>query len=471
MYQRKTGLQNLMIIGCDCLCIVLSLMLANYIRNHRVIGTGNFRTQFLLLCGVCLCTHLLVNLFFRVNHNFFIRGIFHELLITFRNNIIILLFVIAALYYLKIGAVYSRLALLYFLVIDSVMMWIVRQFIKRGMPFLYKHILDRKKLLIIADQNHASDLLYDLKETNEYTYEIVGIILTDPNGMSEYEGIPVVSDIESAIEYCTTATVDEVIVASDDKNVAVKGQILLIMEALSEMGVAIHYEMGVPELNGSHTKVLSQFGRFYTITYANKIAPIGQMMLKYIMDIVGGIVGCIFLVLMTIIIGPVIKINSPGPVFFKQPRIGRNGRVFNIYKFRSMYIDAEERKKDLMKDNEMTGLVFKMENDPRITGVGKFLRKTSLDEWPQFINVLKGDMSLVGTRPPTLDEFEKYSPYHKKRLSFRPGITGLWQVSGRNDISDFEEIVRMDVAYIDNWSIYLDVKIILKTIGAAISGR
>ena len=135
-----------------------------------------------------------------------------------------------------------------------------------------------------------------------------------------------------------------------------------------------------------------------------------------------------------------------------------------MYKFRSVYIVGEERKKELMAQNEMNGLMFKMEDDPRITKVGKFLRKTSLDEFPQFINILKGDMSLVGTRPPTLDEFEQYKTYHKKRLSFRPGLTGMWQVSGRSDITDFEEIVRLDVEYINNWSVSLDIKILIKTV-------
>ena len=181
------------------------------------------------------------------------------------------------------------------------------------------------------------------------------------------------------------------------------------------------------------------------------------------LDLVGALVGCVFLGILTVIVGPMIKLESPGPIFFAQKRVGRNGRIFKMYKFRSMYADAEERKKELMAQNEMNGLMFKMENDPRITKTGAFLRKTSLDEFPQFINILKGDMSLVGTRPPTLDEFAQYSPYHKKRLSFRPGLTGIWQVSGRSDITDFEEIVKLDVEYIDNWSFWLDIKILLKT--------
>lgn len=185
--------------------------------------------------------------------------------------------------------------------------------------------------------------------------------------------------------------------------------------------------------------------------------------MKPLLDLVGALVGCVFLGILTVIVGPMIKLESPGPIFFAQKRVGRNGRIFKMYKFRSMYADAEERKKELMAQNEMNGLMFKMENDPRITKTGDFLRKTSLDEFPQFINILKGDMSLVGTRPPTLDEFAQYSPYHKKRLSFRPGLTGMWQVSGRSDITDFEEIVKLDVEYIDNWSFWLDIKILLKT--------
>ena len=207
------------------------------------------------------------------------------------------------------------------------------------------------------------------------------------------------------------------------------------------------------------------------ITYANRIVPSGQLVLKRIMDIVGALAGCAALLLIMVIFGPLIKLESPGPMFFSQKRVGRNGRVFKMYKFRSMYADAEERKKELMAKNEMKGLMFKMEHDPRITKIGAFMRKTSLDEFPQFINILMGDMSLVGTRPPTLDEFAQYSPYHKKRLSFRPGLTGMWQVSGRSDITDFEEIVRLDVEYIDHWSIGLDMKILLKTLLAVFAGR
>lgn len=188
------------------------------------------------------------------------------------------------------------------------------------------------------------------------------------------------------------------------------------------------------------------------------------------MDIAGALVGLLITGVVGIFLAPVLLLESPGSLIFCQNRVGVNGRIFKFYKFRSMYVDAEERKKELMAQNEVQGLMFKMEHDPRITKVGAFIRKTSIDELPQFWNVLKGDMSLVGTRPPTVDEYEQYTGYQKRRISFRPGITGLWQISGRSDIKDFDEVVKLDLEYIDNWSLLLDLKIICKTILVVFKG-
>jgi lipopolysaccharide/colanic/teichoic acid biosynthesis glycosyltransferase len=199
------------------------------------------------------------------------------------------------------------------------------------------------------------------------------------------------------------------------------------------------------------------------------------------MDILGGLVGCLLTGIICIFIGPAIYIQSPGPIFFTQWRIGKNGKKFKMYKFRSMYMDAEERKKEYMAQNKISdGLMFKMEDDPRIIGsekkdrngrprgIGNFIRNTSLDEFPQFWNVLKGDMSLVGTRPPTVDEWERYDLHHRVRMSVKPGITGMWQVSGRSKITDFEEVVRLDTEYIRNWSWMLDIQILLKTVAVVL---
>lgn len=215
------------------------------------------------------------------------------------------------------------------------------------------------------------------------------------------------------------------------------------------------------------------------LTSSVRVASSWQVMMKRLMDICGGLVGLLLTGILTIFLGPVIYIASPGPIFFSQIRIGKNGKRFKIYKFRSMYVDAEKRKKDLMDKNEMNGLMFKMEADPRIIGsgpdgtrhgLGWFIRKTSLDEFPQFWNVLKGDMSLVGTRPPTEDEWIQYKPYHRARLAVKPGLTGMWQVSGRSDITDFEEVVKLDMKYVKNWCFGMDIKILFKTVFVVLAG-
>ncbi len=189
-----------------------------------------------------------------------------------------------------------------------------------------------------------------------------------------------------------------------------------------------------------------------------------QILFKRIFDIIGSIIGIGILIAFYPLLAILIKLTSRGPIFFKQVRVGKNGKRFVIYKFRSMTADAEDRKTILENQNELNGAVFKIKNDPRITPIGRVMRKVSLDELPQFINVLKGEMSLVGTRPPTPEEVGKYQKWHHRRISIRPGITGMWQVSGRNAIRDFDEIVKLDLKYIDSWNIWLDIVIIFKTI-------
>ncbi len=196
-----------------------------------------------------------------------------------------------------------------------------------------------------------------------------------------------------------------------------------------------------------------------------------QLLLKRSLDMIGATVGVGLNLLLFPFIALAIKLDSPGPIFFRQTRVGENGRRFSLYKYRSMSQDAEARKQGLMTQNELNGAVFKITNDPRVTRVGNFLRKTSLDELPQFWNVLIGNMSLVGTRPPTPNEVKEYDLHHHRRLSIKPGITGLWQVSGRNKITDFNEIVKLDTQYIDQWSLGLDFKILSKTFMVIWSGK
>ena len=269
------------------------------------------------------------------------------------------------------------------------------------------------------------------------------------------------------MEDVTLMAMDEVFIYAPE---ITQKQLQVILNGFDEMGVNCHYCLELPGTHGERSKV-DDFGGYSVLTYTRFQSSYKRLLIKRVMDIVGGLVGMLITLVFFPFVAIAIKLDSPGPVLFSQIRIGRNGRRFKIYKFRSMYIDAEERKKELEKQNEMQGLMFKMENDPRITKVGKFIRKTSIDELPQFYNVVKGDMSLVGTRPPTEDEFEKYNQYYRRRISMTPGLTGLWQVSGRSDIEDFDDVVKYDLEYIDGWSLTLDIKILLRTVWVVIAGR
>jgi exopolysaccharide biosynthesis polyprenyl glycosylphosphotransferase len=214
---------------------------------------------------------------------------------------------------------------------------------------------------------------------------------------------------------------------------------------------------------------IERFEGDYVITFFREQMLL-QLLLKRVMDIVVSLVGLIVLSPLLVIVALIIRFTSPGPVLFAQERVGMNKRLFKLYKFRSMYVDAEKRRSELEHLNEMDGPVFKIKNDPRVTPIGRFIRKTSIDELPQLLNVLRGQMSLVGPRPPLPAEVDRYDWLYRRRLSIKPGITCLWQISGRNEIT-FKQWMEMDKAYIDNWSLWLDITILAKTVPAVLFSK
>lgn len=289
-------------------------------------------------------------------------------------------------------------------------------------------------------------------------------------------GVAVLPDLSSFLSWVRLSSIDEVYINFSGKKANWSTENLnAFIEELEDMGVLVHIniptlEQFVEESKFNHMRCDIVAG--YPMVGVSAAVQNSKMLgLKRFIDIIGAIVGLILSAPIILLVAVPLLLESRGGLFFKQQRVGRNGRLFYMYKLRSMYADAEQRKKEFEEKNHMHGLMFKMDNDPRITKVGRFIRKFSIDELPQFYNVLRGDMSLVGTRPPTLDEFEQYSSHHKRRLSMRPGITGLWQVSGRSQIEDFEEVVRLDCQYIDNWSPSLDIKILFKTLGVVFTGH
>ena len=337
--------------------------------------------------------------------------------------------------------------------------------------------VDRRRVMLIttSDQVRAAwRRINKSKASNDY--EIMGVCLldrADPDRFMEL-GVPVMRlDDENMMVNITRWWIDDAFLLGTERVAYPRA----LMQQFLTMGISIHYSLNVlNEFSFTQTEVQS-LGDYKVISNSVRFSSDRAILIKRLIDILGGLAGTVLTGIVFIFIAPLIYIKSPGPIFFTQKRVGMNGRIFKLYKFRSMYMDAEKRKAELMAKNKIQDdKMFKMDDDPRIIGsekkdkhgnpkgIGNFIRNTSLDEFPQFINVLKGEMSLVGTRPPTVDEWNHYAPHHRARMSVKPGITGMWQVSGRSKITDFEKVVELDRKYIENWSVMLDIKILLKTV-------
>ncbi|WP_457572466.1 sugar transferase [Desulfovulcanus sp.] len=319
-----------------------------------------------------------------------------------------------------------------------------------------------RRILIVGTDERAKIVYNGLKEQRSWGHKIVGCLKASSEDKDIIQNLPVLGELKNFKEILLKHQIDEVVFALPQGKPKNLQHYLNVCELL---GVSARIVPGMFDPNSARSRMsVEAIQGIPTIAFHFSGINATGLFYKRILDFVGGLIGMFLLAIIFPFVAIAIKLDSPGPVLFKQKRVGQNGRVFWLYKFRTMYQDAEERKKELMAKNEMKGLMFKMKDDPRITRVGRFLRRTSLDEFPQFINVIKGEMSLVGTRPPTLDEVSQYELWHRRRVSMKPGITGLWQVSGRNKINDFNKVVELDLQYIDGWRFSHDIVILLKTI-------
>lgn len=468
MYENKKTFESILVLIVDLCSLIVSMGIAFWIRYGIFYGRFEHGDQiWLLLFAIALYGLIFVLMDF--SHHFFRRGMFDEFVNVVKSGLIFSAVLIMALFVMHRSADLSRLVFGYQIVINTFMMYAARVIFKQYMVKVYRNSRHSNRLLVVTSSDQAGDVIENLKEYNEWNRTIAGLVLTDEAKAEEIGEIPVVAHREDFLNYVIRNDVDEVFII-DDKLMRTPLMNEWVRE-LEQMGTIVDVNIDAFDLSVSGKKSLNRVGKYAAVTFARNLFSTRQMIAKRALDIVGSLVGMVILGIATIFVAPAIKLDSPGPVFFGQTRVGKNGRKFTFYKFRSMYKDAEARKKELMASNEVKGLMFKMEDDPRITKVGKFIRKTSIDELPQFWNVLRGDMSLVGTRPPTVDEFEHYEAKHKCRLSMTPGLTGLWQISGRSDIKDFDEVVRLDMQYIDNWSILKDIKILILTVKVVLTGR
>lgn len=478
MYKRSANgwLKHLDFMLLDLCCIQIAYYISYAMRN----GFGNpYSKELYLNIGLVLaCISLLTAFFTELFSGVLKRGLYKEFILTARQAIIVELITSFYLFCTKRADEFSRFVLFVMGGLYFILSYFVRVLWKK---ILKKKINDSntRSLIVVTTSDLAKDCISRIRKDTCNMFHLAGIVLLDDDGSADsIDGIQVVANTEEhVIEYVCSQWVDEAFIHLPmDMQTPQE-----LLEAFSKMGIVIHLALAREHEATAKRQFVEKIGSFTVLTTSISSATPVQMFWKRTLDIIGGLVGCMITLILTVIIAPVIWVQSPGPIFFTQNRVGKNGKIFKMYKFRTMYLDAEERKASLMAQNRVkNGMMFKMEFDPRVignkvlpdgtkkTGIMELVRKFSLDEFPQFFNVLKGDMSLVGTRPPTLDEWQRYELHHHARLATKPGITGMWQVSGRSNITDFEEVVKLDTLYISQWSISMDLKILFKTFGAVL---
>ena len=481
--QKKYALiENYALFLTDILCIPVAyyigfnLRFANGGSLHGIFDDLNLWV-FLMSLAFSLFFHLAAN----ASRDFFSRGYLKELILSIERSVIFFSVIAALLFAFHVGSDFSRLFLGYFVAVDFVISYFARIIVKKLCKSQFHEGAKGDSVLLVTSFKRAEHLAKHIKKDKGWSYHVCGLAITDKTleeckalakeeNLKEsinqgesgdtYLGYKILADKTGVLDYIRENVVDVVVLYRTDLS---RDDLWEIVTATQNMGITCHVASNLPD-DKDYQVTSSRFAgipvfSYYTISYDYR-----KRVIKRLTDILGSIVGLVITGILFIPIALAIKLDSKGPVIFSQYRMGKNGRKFKIYKFRTMCNDAESKKKELEAQNEMDGAIFKIEHDPRITKVGAFLRKTSLDELPQFYNILRADMSLVGTRPPTLDEYEKYSDEARRRMSIRPGLTGLWQVSGRSDIKEFSDIVKLDLEYIDNWSLSLDFKLLVMTV-------
>jgi exopolysaccharide biosynthesis polyprenyl glycosylphosphotransferase len=473
MYKDQHKWIQLALMLADGIITIFSFVLSGLLRYRSMLlfsQSVNFRE----LIFIAVLSSFIAFVLSKMYSEFFNRGYLRELQHVTIYALLVMLFVSFYSFTTKNVMALSRLTLLFFFLINLVMMYILHTLIKKASACRARG-QHGWKMLVVTDSESLDATCRNIQQS-EVKDRAVGIILLDKQlaTCDQLGKIPIIDPSVNCMEYIAHKAVDEVLL-SISETLFQSEDVQALLANIVKTGAVLSLKLNFPIRNAikeePYVSRLLKFGDTYIMSFANREYDYLMILIKRLMDIVGSLIGLAITAVLSPFLAAAILHESPGPLFFRQKRVGRNGRIFTMIKFRSMVADAEQTKASLMKKNEMKGPLFKVNNDPRITRVGKFIRKTSLDELPQFFNVLKGDMSLVGTRPPTLDEYQQYTSAQKKRLSFRPGLTGIWQVSGRSNIVDFDDVMKMDLDYIQEWSIYMDIRLILKTIIAVLLGK
>jgi exopolysaccharide biosynthesis polyprenyl glycosylphosphotransferase len=464
MMREMTAFLRRVAIFSDGLVIAASFVVSYFIRNYLqpLYPLGYYVHLIPLFAIIWLGMLHYLGLY----GSFRTRKIREAFFIIIEGTLLAFIIFTHSLYIFKIEDVSRSLILLAF-VVGCILLTLKKTLMIWGFRYVRKKGLNSRRMLLVGSGRRAQDFLKMVDEHPEWGIYITGIVDNQPHLVNKvirgYKVIGTLKDIQRIIHNNVIDEVVCVVPASWMK------YIQDIIHDCEIEGVAVNVAIDIYEPRISRMRV-NDFFNVPILTFESTPNNVGQLVIKRLFDITISALALIVLTPVFIVVSLLIKWSSPGPVFYKQLRCGLNGRKFNLYKFRTMDVNAEQKQQELLKLNEMKGPAFKIENDPRIIPVGHFLRKFSLDELPQFWNVLKGDMSLVGPRPPIPSEVDQYDDWHRRRLRMRPGITCLWQINGRNKITDFNEWANLDLQYMDNWSLGLDFEIFLKTIPVVLKG-
>ncbi|SDM84093.1 sugar transferase [Lachnospira pectinoschiza] len=455
MYRRNGGANtNFVYMLTDILLGIFSYYIAAII-NHYYLDEASLFSDLWAVCLGIVIIYIMTNKDTRAYNvtTFFYRDRF--VLFVTRSYLLSLAVNVLLPYLTHDRRIYENAFQLFFFVIIYFILLLINAMFNRYLV-TKTHLLSQRSIMI-GNKRDYKDFIHCMHRSN-FNAEIVGFLSFD---REQGKDANYLGNIDDLVEIIQNNNIDQIFIMSKhEKDIAT---IQNIMDICNVMGVTTRLILNVYKSN-SVQRYVSSIGKYPVMTYHAVPLSMSTKFFKRLFDIIVSSILIVVTSPIVLVTAIAIKLDSKGPVFFKQRRVGKNGRIFDMYKLRSMCNDAEAKKKDLLKNNQMNNnLMFKMSDDPRITKVGRFIRKTSIDELPQLFNVLKGDMSLVGTRPPTVDEVSNYTQRHWKRLVIWPGITGNWQVNGRSKITDFEEVVDLDVEYIDNWTPSLDLKILLKT--------
>ncbi len=469
MLKQYAQILRWLIILTDCFLMGVAFFLAYHARRHWFLDFFPYNLYFLKVYLWILPTVIILWAFFLYSfgmyQSFRLKKLRSMIWLIIKSGIMTFVIFSAAAYIFKIENISRSFVCLFFatttliLIVEKIVLIAFFRFLRtKGFNF--------RNILVVGTGRRAQRFIKYLHQHRELGLKVMGLVDEDVQRQGAMvQDLVVLGGLSDVPRILRDHVVDYVVFIVPRASL---NKIEPALKYCELVGVSASVAMDFFNLkftSGKDTNILG----IPMVTFEPTPHSVSALLLKRLLDVAISLTALVVIMPVYFLVALLIKCTSPGPVYFCQERIGLNGRKFKLYKFRTMDIHAEKQLKNLMAFNEMSGPAFKMDKDPRVTSVGRLLRKYSLDELPQLWNVFHGDMSLVGPRPPLEREVKQYDPWHTRRLSMRPGITCYWQIKGRNRISDFDQWVKMDLEYIDNWSLMLDVKILLKTIPAVLS--